>query len=219
MFESGFFDSTTAELMDNGFYKGDKAKDAAFMASFFAAFVDNGVSRAEGSFQVEASTGMTVIRRPGQAFINGYMCKDAESAAHTITAGSTAKTVYHVLDLDTVNGEITEEWLENPGSDFPARTAAHWQLATTKINVKANAAEIAASDIVDLRADTEWCGTVASAGSVLALKTYVDNIYQSIISVPGVESTGLRPIKLTTIDPGAGSESAEENGTVVFIYE
>lgn len=219
MFESGFFDSTTAVLLDNGFYRGNKAKDAAFMAAFFAAFVDNGVSRADGSFEVSATTGMTVVRKPGQAYINGYMCRDDESAAKVLTSAATAKTVYHVLELDISSGEITEKWLENPGSDFPVRAATHWQLATTKINVKANAAEIAASDIVDLRADTEWCGTVASAGSVLALKEYVDNIYRSIISVPGVEKTGLRPIKLTTIDPGEGSETAEADGTVLIVYE
>lgn len=218
MLESGFFDSTTAVLLDNGFYQGDKAKNAAFMAAFFAAFVDNGVSRGEGSFRVTASTGMTVIRQPGQAYINGYMCRDSESAAHTIAAGSSAKTVYHVLDLDTVNGEITEEWVENPGSDFPVRTSSRWQLATAKITVPANAAEIAASNIVDLRADVEWCGTVASAGSVLALKEYVDRIYASINAVPGVNEVGKRPIVLTATDPGEGSATAYADGTIVGVF-
>jgi hypothetical protein len=219
MFESGFFDSTTAVLLDNGFYRGNKAKDAAFMAAFFAAFVDNGVSRADGSFEVSATTGMTVVRKPGQAYINGYMCRDDESAAKVLTSAATAKTVYHVLELDISSGEITEKWLENPGSNFPVRTSSRWQLATAKITVPANAAEIAASNIEDLRADVEWCGTVASAGSVLALKEYVDRIYASINEIPSVGSSGLRPILLTSTDPGAGSKTNEPDGTVTMVYE
>lgn len=218
MFESGFFDSTTAVLLDNGFYRGNKAKDAAFMAAFFAAFVDNGVSRGDESFKVSATTGMTVVRKQGQAYINGYMCRDDESAAKVLTSAATAKTVYHVLELDISSGEITEKWLENPGSDFPVRTSNRWQLATAKITVPANAAEIEASNIADLRADVEWCGTVASAGSVLALKEYVDRIYASINAVPGVNEVGKRPIVLTATDPGEGSATAYADGTIVGVF-
>ena len=91
-------------------------------------------------------------------------------------------------------------------------------MAATYCEAELKAAEIAASNIADLRADVEWCGTVASAGSVLALKEYVDRIYASINAVPGVNEVGKRPIVLTATDPGEGSATAYADGTIVGVF-
>ena len=216
--DAGFFDSTELVQLENGFYQGNKAKSADFMASFFAGFVTNGV-RGEDPFAVTVS-GNSVTVGPGKVYINGRMGLNEGTVTGNVADFSVLKTIYIVLQLDIPSQEMVMVGVVNPSSDFPSRKSAGiWQLAVARITIPAGATELTKDMVEDLRDDQEWCGRATAEGSIMALKEYVDGLYRSITAVPDVEKYGLRPIALSTIDPGAGSASGEPDGTMLFIFE
>jgi hypothetical protein len=146
----GFFDSTTAELV-NGFYRGNKAQDAAFFARREAAIVGNGVY--QGAFVITAGVGLTAERSPGQAWINGYYCYDDDLETVEFTAGN---TYYYVLRLHTGDGEITEQWLTSYTE--PVRTGYVYDLLLAVITIPPGEINLTANMICDRRGDSAVCG-------------------------------------------------------------
>lgn len=163
-FECGFFDSTSAELV-NGFYRGNKAKDASFLAKLLSNTIRSGYNPAiENCFKITPGGGMTVSRAPGAAFIEGYFCYDDEATTATLAAGS---TYAYVLQLDTGNGIISEVWLKNKidGTDYPIREGNFYDLVIAVIAVPPGAAAVTADMIADKRNDFNYCGYMKMAAA------------------------------------------------------
>ncbi|MHB1151368.1 MAG: hypothetical protein ACYCWE_19510 [Eubacteriales bacterium] len=149
-FKCGFFDSTSAEIV-NGFYQGNKAQDAAFFARREAALIGNGIYL--DSFTITPGTGLTVTRAPGKAWINGYFCYDDSSATVSLAANATH---YYVLRLHLGDGEITEQWLTTYTA--PVREGNVYDLLLAVVAIPNGTVNITADMITDYRGDNTLCG-------------------------------------------------------------
>ena len=149
-FACGFFDSTTATLV-NGFYQGNKAKDAAFFAHRENAIVGNGIY--DGSFVVAPSSGLTVSRTAGRGWIQGYYCYDDSAKTKLLTANATH---YYVLRLHLGDGEITEQWLTTYTD--PVRDGNTYDLYLAKVVIPNGTVTINSGMITDYRNDVTKCG-------------------------------------------------------------
>ena len=155
--QSGFFDSTTAELV-GGFYRGNKAKDAAFMAAWLKNIVRSGYNPAiPDCYKVAPSSGLEVSRSPGAAYLEGYFCYDNSAKAQVLTANHTHVCV---LRLDSSAGTITETWLVDPtlNTDYPKRTGNYYDLVLATVAIPSGAATVTANMITDNRDDFDLCG-------------------------------------------------------------
>lgn len=164
--DTGFFDSITAELI-NGFYQGNKAKPAAFMAAWIKSIVRSGYNPAiTDCFKVVPSAALTVSRSIGAAFLEGYYCEDVAAATHVLTA---AHTHVCIMRLDSTAGTITETWLIDPvlDTDYPLRVANNYDLVLATIVVPAETVTVTADMITDNRDDFDLCGyaKMAAAGN------------------------------------------------------
>ena len=159
--QSGFFDSTVLVETEGGILVGDKAKDAAWFAAYFAQFIGNGIyPNPANNFQITLDGGMTVRRNPGACFINGYTAIDAEAAVYTIPAAGAARTYYYVMRLDTGEGVISETVISDPPLP-PVREGFVYDLVLAVIRVPANAAALTYAMVTDTRWDSSLCGVVA----------------------------------------------------------
>ncbi len=154
---TGFFDSTTAELI-NGFYQGNKAKDASFLAKLFSNFIRSGYNPSiDDCFKVVPSSALTVSRAAGAAFLEGYFCYDSDEKTQVLTANHT-----HVclMRLNTSDGTITETWLTDStlGADYPKRAANFYDLVLATVVIPNGAVTITADMITDNRDDFDLCG-------------------------------------------------------------
>lgn len=154
---TGFFDSTTAELV-GGFYQGNKAKDAAFLAAWLKNIVRSGYNPAiEDCFKVIPSSGLEVSRLPGAAYLEGYFCYDNSARTQTLTANHTHVCV---MRLDSSAGTITETWLTDPvlNTDYPKRAGNLYDLVLATVVVPSGATAVTADMITDNRDDFNLCG-------------------------------------------------------------
>ena len=194
-FESGFFDSTEAILV-NGFYKGNKAKDASFMAKYFSAFLSDGVyPEPYNGFKVTASgSGLEVIRDKGKAFLRGYFCDDDASRSHTFEIDTQAHIYYYVLRLDEGAGTITEEWYTDPTTgSVPERSKYIFELVIATIEIPAHATTIDDTVIIDTRYNANYCG-------IVKLRANID-FDQWQITADMVEDTDTKAIPTITGSP------------------
>jgi hypothetical protein len=164
--DTGFFDSITATLI-NGFYQGDKAKPASFMAAWIKSIVRTGYNPAvTDCFKIVPSSAMTVSRSAGNAFIEGYFVQDTAAATHVITANHTHVCI---MRLDSAAGTITETWLIDPvlNTDYPLRVSPNYDLVLATVVVPSGATEVTADMITDNRDDFALCGyaKMAAAGN------------------------------------------------------
>lgn len=230
-FDYGFFDSTSATLTDSGFYKGNKAKDAAFFRRMLSAFIDSGVvMRDADSFAVKAYLGNPQWQ-PGAAFLKGAFCYDTETESYTVTASSAEQKIYAVLWFNSVTGEMGKRWETEPGEDFPKRTDTYWEIVPAVVTVPANVSVVTDDMITDLRLDSDWCGAITSTASVAALRVYVDNKFLSVapdiaagkaaseaLESKDVTVMGYRKIYAGTADLTAGNSDLE-TGAIYCVYE
>lgn len=155
--QTGFFDSTTAELV-NGFYQGNKAKDAAFLAKLFNNFIRSGYNPSvEDCFKIVPDSGLTVSRSAGAAFLQGYFCYDDSAKTQLLTANHTHVCI---MRLDSSEGTITETWLTDPTpvTDYPKRAANIYDLVLAIVTIPSGAATVTADMITDKRDDFDYCG-------------------------------------------------------------
>lgn len=153
----GMFDSTSVVETVGGFPRGDKAVDSAFFAKMIESFYRDGVLG--DGFAVTAGGGMSISVGAGVAWIRGYMAWQKEDTVVTLAPGSWRIN----LRLNLAVGEFTLTASETA----PLNTETIRDLTLAEITVPANAAEITAAMITDIRADREKCGIVTSTVDAL----------------------------------------------------
>lgn len=157
---SGFFNSVN----------GDRKYDASKFAEYFASFIGNGVfPNPSTNLQVVAQTtpDMTVIVRPGKAWINGYILINDDDY---ILQLDPADGVLHRIDrivarYDVADREIRLEvkkgtFASSPVAPALQRDADGYELALGDIYVAKGVTSITQANITDLRLNTELCGIV-----------------------------------------------------------
>lgn len=152
----GFFDSTT---VTNGV--GNKAQSAAFFARYFASFVGNGVYASPATcLQVTAGTGLNAHIGVGSCWINGYYGYDDSGTDVLLTADASVDKTYRIIvRLSTQTGTFAYAAI-NSGVALN-RTSPIYEIALADVTIRAGATAIAASDIADLRLNSDVCGIVA----------------------------------------------------------
>jgi len=162
--DTGFFDSTSASLV-NGFYQGDKAKDAEFMAAWIKSIIRSGYNPTiTDCFKIVPSSGLTVSRSIGAAFIEGYFCYDTAAKTQLLTANHTHVCI---MRLDTSAGTITETWLIDPTpvTDYPLRVGNNYDLVLATVVIPDGTETVTAGMITDNRDDFDLCGYARMAAA------------------------------------------------------
>lgn len=157
---SGFFNSVN----------GDRKYDARRFAEYFASFIGNGVfPNPSTNLQVLAQTtpDMTVIVRPGKAWINGYILINDDDYVLQLDP---ADGVLHRIDrvvarYDVEDREIRLEVKKGTFASAPEPPALQrdtdaYELGLADIYISKGAISISQSNITDLRLNKEYCGIV-----------------------------------------------------------
>jgi len=157
---SGFFNSVN----------GDRKYDARRFAEYFASFIGNGIfPNPSTNLQVVAQTipDMTVIVRPGKAWINGYiLINDDDYILQLEPADGVLNRIDRVVArYDTADREIRLEVKKGTFASSPVAPALQrdvdaYELALADIYVAAGVVSITQANITDLRLNTELCGIV-----------------------------------------------------------
>lgn len=153
----------------------DRTYDADNFAEFFSSLIGNGVSAAiEDCFKVSASSGMSVSVAPGFAWIKGhYMKSDAIETKTLSSAPSSGSRIDAVvLQLDESSRDIKLVVLEGTSGVSPSipvltRTAEKYEIMLAYITVSAGTSSLTASNIMDTRSNTEYCGLLNTFASIL----------------------------------------------------
>jgi hypothetical protein len=152
---SGFFPSVN----------GDRKQTGSFLAQWIHSLISNGVL--DGDFAVAAGANMSVILPVGQAWINGYYCRnDANVTLPIANADGILKrkdTV--VLRWDINTRDITVQVLTGTLSSSPiapavVRGAEQYDLKLAEISIAAGTTVITQAMITDTRLDSTVCGFV-----------------------------------------------------------
>lgn len=214
---AGFFDSATAEMTEDGVYRGDKAKNAAFMAELFRGMVDNGIGNGGSGFKVSVFTneyGSGWDFNGGTVYINGYRGETNQGNSYNSSSFS-GSMMYFILELDTVNGTIEKVVATDPEVVPIREEGGIWQLVAARVQLSGGS--ILVDTLEDLRDDPEWCGRVKSDADIAALKKYVDDLAGEITRNKGVNEVAMREILVTANDPGVASPNDHE-GAVIAVY-
>lgn len=152
----GPFDSTTVVETQGGFPRGDKAVDAAFMASMFSSFLSDGVCPPySSSLKVGAGQGLSVSVSPGVAWARGYMGRIDSETTLDLSAGHSF-TVF--LRFNLAQGEASLMVYMDDNGWIPVRTGVVCDLVLAIVTVPSGASSITSSMIADKRADSAVCG-------------------------------------------------------------
>ena len=152
----GPFDSTSVVETVQGFPKGNRAVDAAFIASLISCFVTDGVL-GTGDFAVSAGDGLSVSVAAGCAWARGYMARLDTPATFELTPGC---TFVLCVRFNISGGEATLSAFKNDSS-LPVRSSGTFDLVLARVEVPTGASAITAAMITDLRSGSS-CGYVAS---------------------------------------------------------
>lgn len=209
---AGFFDSATAEMTEDGVYRGDKAQNAAFMAELFRGMVDNGIGNGEKEFSVSVGSGEYSFGG-GTVYINGY--RGYTKWKYSKIDQFPGSMMYFILQLDTVNGTIQKVVATDPEVVPIREEGGIWQLVVARVQLSGGS--ILVDTLEDLRDDPEWCGRVKSDADIAALKKYVDDLAGEITRNKGVNEVAMREILVTAIDPGVAAANDNE-GAVIAVY-
>jgi len=152
---SGFFSSVN----------GDRKYTNDFLAKWVHSFISNGIYN--GDFAIKPGENMNVILPTGQAWINGYYCRnDGDVILPVANADGVLKrkdTV--VLRWDINTRDITAKVLTGKFASAPVappivRNAEQYDLKLAEISIAAGAISITQSAITDTRLDNNVCGIV-----------------------------------------------------------
>lgn len=159
---SGFFN---AKELDTGGY--DREYDAEQFADYFSRFISNGVfGNPANNLQVvyldNSEKPFNVTIKKGSAFIEGYWYELTEDMEVEIPANTQATQAMYTIccTLDKQERKVYIRLRENVVSDLPERTENVFDLVLSRITVQSNASKLNASDIVDRRANNDYCGFV-----------------------------------------------------------
>ncbi len=158
--KSGFFNSSG----------GDRVYNADDFASYFGKLVTNGVfTSASDNLKVLPHTGMSVLARPGSAWINGYSYENTADLELTLNTanGVNPRIDRVVVRLSMIERSITLAVLTGvpavtPTAPALTRTGDVYELCLADITIGKGVVTINAGDITDTRLNTSLCGTVNS---------------------------------------------------------
>ena len=158
--DGGPYDSTRVVDTVNGFPVGDKAIDAAFIASMISCFITNGVlDTGCDDLKVSVGTGLSVTVNPGITWANGYMSRLENKTTLELSPGHT----YLVLVRQNNNKSTSSLILyaDNTGW-IPVQTEDLHDMILAEVKVPAGAAALTPDMITDKRSDSSLCGYVTS---------------------------------------------------------
>ena len=146
----------------------DRVYDAEDMTSYLDKLIGNGVfPNPSDNLQVAASSGMNVVVRGGQAWINGHKLINTAAMSLTVDAsdvvlGRIDRVVAYVDHTERACGiEIKKgELAANPVAPELVRTTDRYELSLATIAVAKQASTITTLDITDTRMDRTVCGYV-----------------------------------------------------------
>lgn len=158
-----FFDAVES----GGVY--DRTYSASDFSSYLHNIVGNGVfPNPSTNLQVYPSSGMNIIVKAGEAWIEGHKILNTQDASFTIS-GSDA--LYARIDRVVVCCDYDGRKMDikvkkgtpaaSPAAPALTRNSSVYEMSLATINVRRAATEITAADIIDTRADSEVCGWAA----------------------------------------------------------
>lgn len=174
----------------------DRVYLAEDFAKYFSLFISNGVfpNPSTGLQIVAADTpNMTVIMKPGFAFINGYAYENTSDYVFNIDVADGVldrvdsffirfyladRTIKAYKDVGKPSSEAT------PGDLI--RTEDYWDLCVGQLLVKHGVTSITQSAITDTRLDTELCGIVHSVVDHIDTKTLYAQIQADLAEFKNV---------------------------------
>lgn len=183
MEKSSFFNSVN----------GDRRYKAEDWASYFSAFIGNGVFPLPSTnLQVVAGDGMSIVLRSGKAFINGYYY---ENTADLIIPLAVADGVLKRIDRIVIRWDLLERKISarvksssfssSPTALTLQRDADAFELCVADVLINNGATSISQAQITDQRLDFSLCGTVGDAAArdaVEQMQKLVEQVQKS--SVP-----------------------------------
>lgn len=163
---SGFFN---AQLIDEEY---DRAYVAEQFASYFAAFIGNGVfAGQQQDCQVIATTPtptMAVNVQPGRAWLNGYWYSNDSALNLSLSVGDATRARIDAIVLRHdksgrfVNAQVIEGTPSaSPVAPAPVRDVDYYDLILAYINVPAGAIVVTNGMISDTRPNSDLCGWVS----------------------------------------------------------
>lgn len=180
----GYFDSEITGVDDEGMPIFDRAESSEFMAKFISSIISDGILASPGDcFQVVASSGMTLIVRPGFGLIKGRFAYDEMDYEITL---STAPRSYKRIDRVVLRCNYLERLCEivvkegepanSPVAPELIRPAAgdYYEMCLATITINPNQTVITQSSIQDNRYDSNYCGIITQVIDHIDTSTFYD---------------------------------------------
>ena len=176
-------------MITSGFFpdvNGDRLYTNDFLARWVHSFISNGIYN--GDFAIKPGENMNVILPTGQAWINGYYCRnDGDVILPVANADGVLKrkdTV--VLRWDINTRDITAKVLTGKFASAPVappivRNAEQYDLKLAEISIAAGAISITQSAITDTRLDNKVCGIVHGTVEQVDTTTLYNQIQSDLL--------------------------------------
>lgn len=177
----------------------DRVYLAEDFAKYFSLFISNGIfpNPSTGLQVVAADTpNMTVILKPGYAFINGYAYENTSDYVFNIDV---ADGVLDRIDCIFIRFYLAERTIKaykevGKASSVPSpgeliRTEDYWDLCVAQIAADHGVTAITQSAITDTRLDTDLCGIVHSVVDHIDTKTLYKQIQTDLAEFKNVSQT------------------------------
>ena len=190
----GFFDSVEFETQGDGIIVWDRAKPSRFFSDLLTGIFSSGVNPAvDDCFKIIPGAGLSVIRLPGKAFLDGHYTQPPLPRTEQIVEAN--QVYYYIIrcSVEVTNRCVFEGLLMNPDpAAIPQREENIFDLVLARIDVPAGTTQITGAMITDLRNNDNYCGYM----------TIHPNINVSVLRITAddVEDTDTRMIPVRTGD-------------------
>ena len=191
------FDSMEVLNSESGQMQPDRLYEAEIFRKYFAKFLSNGVyfghykNYGENSMKVSTNGGLTIKVLKGAGIIEGADYENEEERLFTVERPSSGNRVDRVVvKLDkTLATRETQLYIKTGNGTTPAslqRDDNIYEICLAEVTVKSST-NIAQSDIVDKRANTQMCGIVTSLISIdgeelyQKFQQYIDGIKSNLV--------------------------------------
>lgn len=146
----------------------DRVYDANDVTSYLDKIVGNGVfPNPSTNLQVKPASGMNIVVKAGQGWINGYKLINTADLPLTIEAADVLlgriDAVIFYVDMNTREMGITVKQgtkAASPVAPTMARTTSRWEMCLAQVTVAKQATSITAANIRDTRGNSDLCGIV-----------------------------------------------------------